>query len=155
MENLRFFLHEYPPEAPIYFGCKFGQHVPQVIDINSITAPINILYEFVLLLLQGFMTGGAGYVLSKEALTRFATEAYDNSEICDELEVYEDVQLGKCLSNVGVIAGDSRDALGKECFVPMAPIHVIPDYKIWWYTVDVYHGPGEVSPLLCPENRTK
>lgn len=95
------------------------------------------------------MTGGAGYVLSKEALIRFATEAYNNSEICDDEEVYEDVQLGKCLSNVGVIAGDSRDLQGKERFVPMAPIHVIPEYKMWWYPVDVYHGPNEVSSCIC------
>ena len=50
MENLRRLLKEHSPTDPLYFGRRFKK-----------TAKLE------------FMSGGAGYVLSKEALTRFAT----------------------------------------------------------------------------------
>lgn len=48
MENLRYMLHGVDPSTPIYFGQRFKPYVK-----------------------QGYMSGGAGYVLSKEALKRF------------------------------------------------------------------------------------
>ena len=50
MENLRSFLRSHNPLDPLQFGCKLIQIVP-----------------------KGYMSGGAGYVLSKEALKRFVT----------------------------------------------------------------------------------
>lgn len=52
MENLRFMLLAYSANDPVYFGCKFRPLVK-----------------------QGYMSGGSGYVLSKEALRRFAVDA--------------------------------------------------------------------------------
>ena len=49
MENLRHLLKDHSPADPLYFGRRFKK-----------TAKLE------------FMSGGAGYVLSKEALTRFA-----------------------------------------------------------------------------------
>ena len=50
MENLRALLQKHSPDAPLQFGCVLKQIVP-----------------------MGYMSGGAGYVLSKEALRRFVT----------------------------------------------------------------------------------
>ncbi len=47
VENLRYMLQPYNSSEPIYFGCKFKPYVA-----------------------QGYMSGGAGYVLSKEAVRR-------------------------------------------------------------------------------------
>ena len=48
MENLRYFLKDYNSSDPVYFGRRYKTFVK-----------------------QGYMSGGAGYVLSKEALRRF------------------------------------------------------------------------------------
>jgi glycoprotein-N-acetylgalactosamine 3-beta-galactosyltransferase len=77
VENLRYLLQAYNASDPIYFGCKFKPYVK-----------------------QGYMSGGAGYVLSKEAARRFVT-----SGITDHTGVIcrggadnagaEDVEMGK------------------------------------------------------------
>ncbi|XP_013115382.2 glycoprotein-N-acetylgalactosamine 3-beta-galactosyltransferase 1 [Stomoxys calcitrans] len=120
MENLRYFLYPYPPEAPIYFGCKLMQFVR-----------------------QGYMSGGAGYVLSKSALEQFATKAFNNNQVCNNTYKEEDLQLGECLANIGVMAGDSRDAEGKERFIPLRPRDIIPYSKSNWYPKLVYSTPNE------------
>ena len=51
LENLRYMLEPHNTSTPIYFG----------LNIN-------------LYMRQGYMSGGAGYVLSKEALQRFVTQ---------------------------------------------------------------------------------
>ncbi|XP_073840167.1 glycoprotein-N-acetylgalactosamine 3-beta-galactosyltransferase 1-like [Musca autumnalis] len=118
MENLRLFLSTHPLNEPLYFGCKLQQHIK-----------------------QGYMSGGAGYVLSQKALEKFATEAFDNKIVCSREYRAEDLQLGMCLENIGVVAGESRDADGMERFIPLAPHDVMPTIRSDWYAKLVYHEP--------------
>lgn len=95
MENLRHFLYAYSPEMPIYFGCKLKRYVQ-----------------------QGYHSG-SGYVLSREAVRRFNEEALTDDYKCwNGTEGNEDVEIGKCLANVGVLAGDSRDEMTRSRFLP-------------------------------------
>ncbi|CAD6996689.1 glycoprotein-N-acetylgalactosamine 3-beta-galactosyltransferase 1 [Ceratitis capitata] len=112
VENLRAFLYPYDSKAPVYFGCKFKKFVR-----------------------QGYMSGGAGYVLSKEAVRRFMVDAYPNDKICRKRSGgSEDKEMGICLQNVGVVAGDSRDELKRGRFFPTGPQgHIIPKNKSVWY----------------------
>ena len=88
VENLRYMLQPNNHTEPVYFGCKFKPYVK-----------------------QGYMSGGAGYVLSKEALRRFVTKGLqDKTGITCRTDDggAEDVEMGKCMEGLGVKAGDSR-----------------------------------------------
>ncbi|KAH8244315.1 hypothetical protein KR026_006121, partial [Drosophila bipectinata] len=127
MENLRSFLYPYSPMEPVYFGNKFRS--PQV--------------------KKGYMSGGAGYVLSKEALHRFMKFGFSNSSICSNRSYgYEDVELGRCLQAVGVVGGDSRDDHGLNRFIPYSPLQSYPKPPEW-YPPYPYYKLANVTTDCC------
>ncbi|XP_063609456.1 glycoprotein-N-acetylgalactosamine 3-beta-galactosyltransferase 1-like [Penaeus indicus] len=72
MENMRYMLCSYDPKYPIYFGSKFRR-----------------FYK------EGFLGGGSGYVLSREATRKLVEEAMPNKTKCKAGERgLEDVELG-------------------------------------------------------------
>uniref|UniRef100_A0A8B9WS54 Glycoprotein-N-acetylgalactosamine 3-beta-galactosyltransferase 1 n=1 Tax=Bos mutus grunniens TaxID=30521 RepID=A0A8B9WS54_BOSMU len=128
LDNLRWLLSKYNPEEPIYFGRRFKPYVK-----------------------QGYMSGGAGYVLSKEALKRFV-EAFKTDK-CTHSSSIEDLALGRCMEIINVEAGDSRDTTGKETFHPFVPEHhLIKGYlpRTFWYWNYNYYPPVE-GPGCCSD----
>ncbi|XP_078545063.1 glycoprotein-N-acetylgalactosamine 3-beta-galactosyltransferase 1-B-like isoform X2 [Lissotriton helveticus] len=124
VDNLRFLLANYTPDQPIYFGKRFKPYAK-----------------------QGYMSGGAGYVLSKEALKRFVNGF--STKVCSHTTSVEDLALGQCMEKMGVLAGDSRDTEGRETFHPFVPEshligHFSKDFWYWKYCyypiVEVYSG---------------
>ena len=73
------------------------------------------------------MAGGAGYVLSKESLTRFVKKGiYENH--CPEATTNEDLALGTCLKSLEVLSGDGRDEYSRERFFQFPPnVALIPE----------------------------
>ncbi|KAJ8358719.1 hypothetical protein SKAU_G00152440 [Synaphobranchus kaupii] len=116
VENLRWLLANHTPEEPVYFGKRFKPYVK-----------------------QGYMSGGAGYVLSKEALRRFV-EAF-STKTCTHTSSVEDLALGQCMQKIGVRAGDSRDTLGRETFHPFEPQQQLTGRfpKSFWYWKYCYY----------------
>uniref|UniRef100_W5LR71 Glycoprotein-N-acetylgalactosamine 3-beta-galactosyltransferase 1 n=1 Tax=Astyanax mexicanus TaxID=7994 RepID=W5LR71_ASTMX len=96
MENLRRFLCRQDTEQPVYFGHRFRVFIK-----------------------QGYMSGGAGYVLSREALRRFI-QGFSSGR-CTHTSSVEDLALGQCMETMGVKAGDSRDEEQREAFNPFRP----------------------------------
>ena len=92
-----------------------------------------------------------GYVLSKEALSRFITKALRGKGKKDSCRIEnddgnEDVEIGRCLSGVDVLAGDSRDANGKERFLPFNPnTQLLPENTPNWYWKLMYYDSKNVS----------
>uniref|UniRef100_A0A8C0H7R4 N-acetylgalactosaminide beta-1,3-galactosyltransferase n=1 Tax=Chelonoidis abingdonii TaxID=106734 RepID=A0A8C0H7R4_CHEAB len=127
LDNLRWLLANHTPEEPVYFGKRFKPYAK-----------------------QGFMSGGAGYVLSKEALRRFV-EGF-RTQVCTHTTSLEDVALGQCMEKMGVQAGDSRDAARRETFHPFGPeSHLTGKFsKSFWYWKYCYY-PIVEGPQCCSD----
>ncbi|XP_073702830.1 glycoprotein-N-acetylgalactosamine 3-beta-galactosyltransferase 1 [Garra rufa] len=126
VENLRHLLSHHDTETPVYFGHKFRPFIR-----------------------QGYMSGGAGYVLSREALRRFV-EGFSTGR-CKHFSAVEDMALGKCMETMGVKAGDSRDPNQRETFNPFRPenhlIHPENGKQVWGYS---YYKPAR-GPDCCSD----
>ncbi|XP_046687254.1 glycoprotein-N-acetylgalactosamine 3-beta-galactosyltransferase 1-like [Homalodisca vitripennis] len=116
VENLRYILAKHDPSKALYLGCRFKPFAT-----------------------QGFMSGGAGYVISRAALRKFVQEAIPNKDKCLQSGsgAGEDVQMGICLMNVNVAIVDSRDDKGRGRFFPYSPeFHLFPvhsqPYEWYW-----------------------
>ncbi|KAH8323389.1 hypothetical protein KR067_007185, partial [Drosophila pandora] len=137
MENLRSFLHPFSPMKPVYFGNKFRSS--QVKQVFYKQRTIENKKFLIIIVIQGYMSGGAGYVLSKVALYRFMKFGFSNSSICSNRSYgYEDVELGRCLQAVGVVAGDSRDEHGLNRFIPFSPFQSYPEPPEWYMPYPFY-----------------
>ncbi|KAL4224182.1 Transferase [Mactra antiquata] len=113
VENLKYFLSGKDKNEPIYFG----HHFQSIIE-------------------GGYTSGGAGYVLSKEALRRLA-EKGDDKILCRQDGGAEDVEIGTCLHNLGVTVGYSHDESGRSLFHCFDPIsHLVGRYPEWYKKFD-------------------
>lgn len=140
LENLRYFLYAYSTTDPIYFGYKMKRS-------DSLK--------------QGYFSGGAGYVLSQNALHRFADalnhqlsfEKNSNCRIDSDAGV-EDLELGKCMESLGVFAGDTRDLMKRGRFFVNAPeAHLIPgkiDMTNWYWQTMWYRSDDGLD--CCSDN---
>ncbi|XP_046656575.1 glycoprotein-N-acetylgalactosamine 3-beta-galactosyltransferase 1-like isoform X2 [Daphnia pulicaria] len=122
VENLRYFLSAFNTSEPLWFGHKYKAIVK-----------------------KGYFSGGAGYVLSKEATRRFVKEGYFNALICrHDHQGAEDAEMGKCMENLNVSTMDTRDSKGRGRFFPFVPDSVYFPGKIttnYWYWKNIYYPP--------------
>jgi glycoprotein-N-acetylgalactosamine 3-beta-galactosyltransferase len=92
IENLKEFLNSKDPRYPTTFG-----------------------YDSKTLVEGGYHSGGAGYVLSHEALRRLGDQLAMNLSFCEHYK-FEDVDVQKCLRKLQVFPSKSIDELGRERF---------------------------------------
>lgn len=122
VENLRYFLSAFNTSKPLWFGHKFKAIVK-----------------------SGYFSGGAGYVLSREATRRFVKEGYFNALLCrHDHEGAEDAEMGKCMEKLNVSTMDSRDSKGRGRFHPFVPNSVYFPGNItesYWYWKNIYYPP--------------
>lgn len=123
VENLRHVLSKYDTEKPLYLGRRFAPFIH-----------------------QGYMSGGAGYVLSKEALRRYVVGF--ETEKCNHYSTIEDMAMGKCMEMMKVDPADSRDLKGRQTFHPYPPDYYLPrrsPRQRPWYLLYDHYTPREVS----------
>lgn len=100
VENLKFLVWHYDSNKPSYFGFHFNKFIR-----------------------NGYMSGGAGYVISNRGIRQLVERGLQDGEC--ELKVHkedpdnsEDIETGRCLETVGVPVLSSLDAHGRETFHP-------------------------------------
>lgn len=124
IENMRYFLSRYSSRDPIFFG-----------------------YKLKAIVRQGYMSGGAGYVMSKTALVRFVKDALPDTINCSPGDNgAEDAEVGRCLENVHIYAGDTRDSLGRGRFFLQTPEFHLRYSDLdptYWYWTSMYYESDE------------
>lgn len=118
MENLRFLLQKHDSDIPSYLGFHFDKFVD-----------------------GGYMSGGAGYVISNRALRHLVDFGF-NPGLCPivpneyDPENSEDIEMGRCLNIAGVGVISSLDTIGRETFHPYPMkqhlFGTIPQYVFNW-----------------------
>uniref|UniRef100_A0A0K0FQN9 N-acetylgalactosaminide beta-1,3-galactosyltransferase n=1 Tax=Strongyloides venezuelensis TaxID=75913 RepID=A0A0K0FQN9_STRVS len=99
MENIRMFVINRNPREDHYYGFKL-----KIKDYYGHKVK--------------YMSGG-GYLISKEALKKLVTVAFRNPKICSPTpNIPDDVQIGRCFSNINITAMDSRDIYDRHVFLP-------------------------------------
>lgn len=95
VENLRLLLSHYNASQPVWIGFVYSHAIK-----------------------EGFMSGGASYVLSREAVRLLVEEGYGkNLPGCPQTGGHaDDMNLGVCLAALGVPLANTLDRLGRHTF---------------------------------------
>ncbi|KAL4218212.1 glycoprotein-N-acetylgalactosamine 3-beta-galactosyltransferase [Mactra antiquata] len=118
MENLKYLLSLVDPEIPGYLGF----HMKTSSTMRN-----------------GYMSGGAGYVINSRALHNLVTIGFQNGA-CKKDGGNEDEEMGLCLANSSVVVLNSVDITGKESFHAgglvqlLSPPHRYMARWIEWYS---------------------
>lgn len=129
-ENLRFLLASYSTDDPIYFGHKFNTTDHK----------------------RGYFSGGSGYVMSRKTVRTFVEKVLTNEKFFSEqqsdtachigsFQHTEDWDITICLDIYNVYAGDARDPVKRERFLPFWPEgHLLakPDPSNWYWQRKFY-----------------
>lgn len=130
LENMRFLLSHYNSSKPGYLGYHFNRHVH-----------------------NGYMSGGAGYVLSKAAFKTLVEEGL-YKDICNfsptnlDPEASEDINIGQCLNKTGVPVLSSLDVFRRETFHPY-PIQQYLTGSLPGYLYEWAMTKPETGPMCC------
>ncbi|XP_077363236.1 glycoprotein-N-acetylgalactosamine 3-beta-galactosyltransferase 1 isoform X2 [Festucalex cinctus] len=104
VENLLYMLSQLDPEKPLYLGRRFRPFVK-----------------------QGYMSGGAGYVL-------------------------KDMALGKCMETMKVEPVDTRDVKARQTFHPFPPeLHLVRQFQRKPWHLSYEHYPPIQGPGCCSD----
>lgn len=138
VDNLNRYLEGFDPLLPYFLGCKFHLGGPGGVQ---------------------YVSGGAGYVLSREAAGRMAAAvAWRCIRFYGQLSE-GDLAASQCLQTVGVVPEDTRDEQGRQRFHAF-PYHYhlnwdkfrLSTMKFWYH--DWIWGPEAEGDDCCGDETT-
>ncbi len=87
------------------------------LSTKNSSQPVTYGYDFRVIVEKGYHSGGAGYVLSKEAFNRLGQQLNKNYSFCPDSGI-EDVDVANCLRMLKVYPNSSIDDKKRERFHP-------------------------------------
>ncbi|CAI4222751.1 unnamed protein product [Auanema sp. JU1783] len=99
------------------------EHLKEYLSSLDPNKPYYLGYILRPYLKNGYNAGGAGYVLSREALRQYNEFLYHNESLCPD-DIYEDVGIGRCLSSLGIYPHDTRNNKNQNRFNTYHPTEV-------------------------------
>ena len=118
-ENLRFLLEGYSEKEPLIFG----HHFLKTPILGTWESP-----KAVKSTRNGYLSGGAGYVISREALRRYGQR---RKGLCRKDGGSEDHEWMLCMEKLGVQIGNSTDNMGRSRFHYDKPSRHINNPPAW------------------------
>ena len=110
----------------------FVDNLKSFLKTKNSSQPVTYGYDFKIIVEGGYHSGGAGYVLSNEALKRIGPKLSPGDTFCPNKGI-EDVDVAKCLRLLGVYPDKSIDEKGRERFHPFdVGSHLLGDYPDWY-----------------------
>ncbi|UJR21988.1 hypothetical protein I4U23_025056 [Adineta vaga] len=112
------------------------EYLKEFLKLQDPSEPVTFGYNFKVLVDNGYHSGGASYVLSREALKRFY-QAHQNSDnkTCRKDGGMEDIEIAKCLREHGVYVGRSTDEENRDLFHPLSfSAHFLGLFPKWLKT---------------------
>lgn len=125
IDNLRLLVSKYKSNEAITFGYDFKKEIKGI----------------------AYHSGGAGYVLSREALKRLSEHLIHNFTSCKNTGI-EDLDVARCLKYLNVSMVGSVDDLGRERFHPFSVYqHLYSNLPKWLYAYA--KNPIKIGPGCC------
>ncbi|CAI4229476.1 unnamed protein product [Auanema sp. JU1783] len=94
------------------------EHLKEFLSQFDHNKPYLIGHTYKPYLEHGYVSGGATYAISREALRIFAEELYFNITACPLNGPYEDLEMSRCFSHKNIFPIDTRNAKGQQRFHP-------------------------------------
>ena len=109
----------------------FVDNLRNFLKTKNYTEPVSYGYDMKMIVEGGYHSGGAGYVISNEALTRLGSALTQNYSSCPNSGI-EDTDCGACLNRLGVKNDKSTDLFGKERFFPQSILDFVNGMNTGW-----------------------
>ncbi len=109
----------------------FVDNLRSFLKTKNSTEPVSYGYDIKMIVKDGYHSGGAGYVVSNEALARLGSALTRNYSSCPNSGM-EDVDFGTCLNELGVKNDKSTDKFGKERFFPQNILDFVNGVNTGW-----------------------
>jgi glycoprotein-N-acetylgalactosamine 3-beta-galactosyltransferase len=97
----------------------FVDNLRSFLSNKNSSKPVTYGYDFKMFVEKGYHSGGAGYVLSNEAVRRIGSKLASDYKFCPNSGT-EDVDIATCLRKLLVYPDKSIDAGGRERFHPFS-----------------------------------
>ena len=143
------YIYQQSPQFDFYLKADedtfiFVDNLRSFLSTKDRKSPVTYGYNFRIIVKNGYHSGGAGYVLSNEALSRLGNALIKNTTKFD-ISQLEDIDVASALRKLNVLPGSSIDENGRERFHPTSIKNHYEGNNIDWLNTYAENRPKKVK----------